>query len=216
MGKPETKTICILLCLLMIFHLGWAKFLLTGLAVYGADYTMRLVVIVVGVKYFLQASDLRKVFSKKDVFWGGIAFTACLVIYRLIEGRPWEVTLNEYFFDPVHFPDLEQPYFIWFDLTVGLALVAVSEELVYRKAVFQISMERSWSSLKLYIISSLSFGLLHLPQGLTSVLTSTMFGIVFMFFYKRNQSLIFLVLAHYLVNLWFFGVHYYQKGLLLS
>jgi membrane protease YdiL (CAAX protease family) len=87
----------------------------------------------------------------------------------------------------------------WIDLTVGLALVGLMEELIFRGLAGTV--------LSLYLepravvaVSALAFGLIHWSLGWHSVVVTGAIGAVFMVAYQRLKSITPLVLAHFVVN----------------
>ncbi len=51
------------------------------------------------------------------------------------------------------------------DMTFGLALVAISEEVIFRGLTFTALKKRSYSIPKIFLISAIIFGLIHWSQG---------------------------------------------------
>ena len=89
------------------------------------------------------------------------------------------------------------------DLSLGLALVSLSEELVSRGLL------RAWLSGRLspfwfYAVSSSIFGLTHWSNGLTAVANTALIGGLLMYSLVRTGSLWPALIAHYLVDLAYF------------
>jgi membrane protease YdiL (CAAX protease family) len=91
-----------------------------------------------------------------------------------------------------------------FDLTFGLALVAFSEEIVFRRCARD--MLQSWLGDRslLVLATSLMFGCYHWWTGLGSLINASVLGALFMVIYRRSGALWPAVLAHYLVDVYFF------------
>jgi membrane protease YdiL (CAAX protease family) len=90
------------------------------------------------------------------------------------------------------------------DLTFGLGLVAFSEEIFFRRCarhVFQPHLGDGWL---LVLATSLLFGCYHWWAGLGHVVDAAVVGALFMIFYQRLGVLWPVVLAHYLIDLYFF------------
>jgi hypothetical protein len=87
------------------------------------------------------------------------------------------------------------------DLTFGLALVAVSEELVFRGAVPALMRRLGWGPLTVLLASSALFGAVHWSNGAASVLSAGLIGAAFLAGTRRCNSLWPAVAAHYAVNL---------------
>ena len=108
--------------------------------------------------------------------------------------------LFEYVIDYIYsggfldFPEITNNYLFVFDLTVGIALVALSEELLFRGLIY--------NRLPRYkiLISSILFGLIHWGSGFDSVLIATIIGVLFALSYKKTGSLYPAITAHFLVD----------------
>lgn len=99
------------------------------------------------------------------------------------------------------FPQIQDPATYWLDLTFGLALVAVSEEVVFR-AILKQAIERFTANRFLIVLlSSVVFGLIHWSHGVSSMLGGFISGIVFMLMFLGTRSLLPPIVAHYCVNL---------------
>ncbi|MBU1247496.1 MAG: CPBP family intramembrane metalloprotease [Proteobacteria bacterium] len=93
---------------------------------------------------------------------------------------------------------VEGAFLEWFDLTFGLVLVAVSEEVVFRAAA-----ARFFAALPaplFYLATSLLFGAAHWSGGFPLVVNASLIGFVFMLFYRNTGLLWPLIAAHFLVN----------------
>jgi membrane protease YdiL (CAAX protease family) len=87
------------------------------------------------------------------------------------------------------------------DLAFGLALVAFSEEIVFRRCaqhVLQPSLGDGW---RLVLATSLLFGCYHWWTGLGVIIEASIVGVILMLFYRRSGALWPVVLAHYLSDL---------------
>jgi membrane protease YdiL (CAAX protease family) len=113
--------------------------------------------------------------------------------YRLLEGGPGYLPLGG-------MPPITNPAWDWIDLTLGLLLVGIVEELVFRGVMLRFLRNYTQSTFAIVIISALAFGLIHWSLGLTAVLVTTVIGAVFMIAYIRTGSLVPVMLAHFAVN----------------
>jgi membrane protease YdiL (CAAX protease family) len=113
--------------------------------------------------------------------------------YRLIEGWPGYKPLGG-------MPPVTNAAWNWADLTAGLLLVALLEELVFRGAMHSVLSRYTASVPVIIAISALAFGLIHWSLGLHAVLVTGLIGAVFMAIYVRTRSVPALVLAHFVVN----------------
>ena len=79
----------------------------------------------------------------------------------------------------------------WIDLTFGLVLVGLVEEIMFRAALAEL-LARGGVAVTV-AISSLAFGLIHWSGGLHVVVVTTVIGAVFMLIYLRWRALLALV-----------------------
>ena len=113
--------------------------------------------------------------------------------YALIAGLPGYAPLGG-------MPAIASPLWNWVDLTFGLLMVGLSEELVFRGFMHAFIRRYTESPLAIVAISSLAFGLIHWSLGLHAVLITALIGAVFMLAYLRTRSLPALVLAHFAID----------------
>jgi membrane protease YdiL (CAAX protease family) len=97
-------------------------------------------------------------------------------------------------------PLITNPFWNWVDLTFGLLMVAIVEELVFRGYMFAAIREHTSSKPLIVIISSLAFGLIHWSGGLHVVFVTSLIGAVFMIFYIKTHFLPSIMLSHFVVN----------------
>lgn len=89
-------------------------------------------------------------------------------------------------------------YFV--DLVFGMALVAGSEEIVFRRCArhaFQPYLGNGYASV---VATSLLFGCYHWWAGLGNIVETTMIGLLLMLFLQRSVALWPVALAHYLID----------------
>jgi membrane protease YdiL (CAAX protease family) len=97
-------------------------------------------------------------------------------------------------------PAIENPVIKIFDLTVGVALVAVSEEVVFRGYCYS-SLRGRMSARLLVPVSAILFGLIHWSSGLHAIISTALWGILPMVAMIRTGSIVPAVIAHYLTDL---------------
>jgi membrane protease YdiL (CAAX protease family) len=88
-----------------------------------------------------------------------------------------------------------------FDLVFGLALVAASEEIIFRRLLRNASQPYMGDGAVAVLVTSLIFGAYHWWAGIGNVLLATTIGTLLMVMYRRSGALWPIVLAHYLVDL---------------
>lgn len=86
------------------------------------------------------------------------------------------------------------------DLSLGLLLVGVLEEIVFRAYAYTVIRRYTASPAAIVAISATAFGLIHWSLGLHTVLITAAIGAVFMVVYLRTRSAPALALAHFAVN----------------
>jgi len=87
------------------------------------------------------------------------------------------------------------------DIVFGIALVAYSEEIVFRRCArhsFQIYLGDGYVSV---LITSLLFGAYHWWIGVGNIVEAAMIGVLLMLFFRRSQALWPVVLGHYLTDI---------------
>ncbi len=103
------------------------------------------------------------------------------------------------------YPPIRDPLYYWFDLSAGLFLVALSEELVFRKLARQWLEALSFGPVASVLISAVVFGLVHWGGGAGQIAYAAMVGVAYMTAYLVFNRLWLLVLAHWLQNFLVFG-----------
>jgi membrane protease YdiL (CAAX protease family) len=97
-------------------------------------------------------------------------------------------------------PAITSPVWDWVDLTLGLLLVGIFEELVFRGFLHTFISRYTENAFAIVVISSVAFGLAHWSQGLHAVLITSIIGAVFMMAYLKTRSLPAIILAHFAIN----------------
>jgi uncharacterized protein len=87
------------------------------------------------------------------------------------------------------------------DLVFGLALVAVSEEIIFRRCAQHILQPYLRSNIVFVLATSIMFGAYHWWAGPGIILLATAFGILLMLMLRRSVALWPVMLAHYWVDL---------------
>lgn len=102
------------------------------------------------------------------------------------------------------YPKLDSPVLYWTDITFGLALTAVSEELVFRGLFARLMARALPGAAAMIVASAVFFALIHWSYGVTAMVVAFVAGLLLMALYRRAGSLLPAMAAHYLVNLWDF------------
>ena len=97
-------------------------------------------------------------------------------------------------------PQIGNTFWNWVDLTFGLFMVGVCEELVFRGFLHTFIGRYVHDDSVILVISSVAFGLIHWSLGLHAVVVTSIIGALFMGFYLKTRSLPPIMLAHFLIN----------------
>jgi CAAX protease family protein len=87
------------------------------------------------------------------------------------------------------------------DVTFGIALVACSEEIVFRRCARHVFQTYLGDDAALIVVTSLLFGAYHWWTGVGTIVEATLMGVLLMLLYRRAVALWPAILAHYLVNI---------------
>jgi membrane protease YdiL (CAAX protease family) len=97
-------------------------------------------------------------------------------------------------------PEIGSPMWNWIDLTTGLLIVGIFEELVFRGYMHTFLTRYTQNPLIIIGISAVAFGFIHWSGGLHKVMVTSVIGAFFMVLYLRTHSLPGIMLAHFAVN----------------
>jgi membrane protease YdiL (CAAX protease family) len=91
-------------------------------------------------------------------------------------------------------------------LAFGLPLAAWLEEIVYRRLAFGALAPLLGSESARILLSAVIFGAIHWWTGIYNVIGTLLAGILFMLCYRRTGALWPAVAAHFILNLFWFGL----------
>ncbi|MBL7213547.1 MAG: CPBP family intramembrane metalloprotease [Desulfobacteraceae bacterium] len=97
-------------------------------------------------------------------------------------------------------PEIKSPLWRWIDLTIGLLMVGIFEELVFRGYLYTFITRYTRRPWIIIGISAIVFGFIHWSEGLDSVILTAAAGAVFMLLYLQTLSLPAIMLAHFMVD----------------
>ncbi|WP_421903452.1 CPBP family intramembrane glutamic endopeptidase [Maridesulfovibrio sp.] len=95
--------------------------------------------------------------------------------------------------------ETDSPLYI-LDMTIGLALVAISEEITFRGLAFTTLKNRNYSIPKIFTISALIFGMIHWSQGPVAIMATIITGSGLMICMYCTGSIYPTIIAHYVIN----------------
>ncbi len=94
------------------------------------------------------------------------------------------------------------PYWLYiFDLTGGLLLVAVSEELLCRRVAVRVLERFGLPPIGVLLVSTTLFAAMHWAGGLGALGETFVLGAVLTVIYMWQRSLLLVIVIHYLINL---------------
>jgi len=97
-------------------------------------------------------------------------------------------------------PEITSPLWRWIDLTVGLLMVGIFEELVFRGYLHTFITRYTRRPWIIVGASAIAFGFIHWSGGLHMVMLTAVAGAVFMLLYMQTFSLPAVMLAHFAVD----------------
>jgi membrane protease YdiL (CAAX protease family) len=89
----------------------------------------------------------------------------------------------------------------WIDTVFGLALVAYSEEVLFRRCARHVFKTYLGDGYVLVVVTSVLFGAYHWWSGAGNVIAAALIGGLLMVFYQRCGALWPAILAHYLTDI---------------
>jgi uncharacterized protein len=87
------------------------------------------------------------------------------------------------------------------DVVFGLALVAYSEEIVFRRCARHVFQTYVGNGHLMVFVTSLLFGAYHWWTGVGNIVEATMIGVLLMLFLQRSAALWPVVLGHYVTDI---------------
>lgn len=103
-----------------------------------------------------------------------------------------------------HFPQYPSPTFKLIDLTLGLTLTAVAEELIFRGILIDYFSQK-YSQIVSVCMSLILFGLIHWGSGSSAVLNAVIWAIPSTIFVLKYRSIYPTIIGHFLTNLMLFS-----------
>lgn len=88
-----------------------------------------------------------------------------------------------------------------FDLTAGILLVAVSEELAFRRLLFALLQRCGLGVHAIVLVSATAFGLVHLTSGLVDTLNAFLAGLLLGYLFHATGRLGLCIAVHYVDDL---------------
>lgn len=92
----------------------------------------------------------------------------------------------------------------WTDLTAGLMLVAVSEELLFRVVLVETFERHRFRTLHIYVLGMIVFASAHWTSGLLNIGSAAVGALLLIWLYRRYRNLWPPVIVHFASNVWAF------------
>lgn len=178
-------------------------------AIYPIDYAVRISVLTACLLWPLSRQLAYETpLPSAPVSRGLLAFVAlpvlCWLIFRFFIS-PLAVILDTTRL--FRFPEIENPYLLAFDLSFGLLLVALSEELIFRKLCYNWLSKTGLSQARIVLWSAAFFSVTHWGGGFTPLANTFVMGALYMMAYIRLGRIWPLVLAHWAHNFIYLGLY---------
>ncbi|MCD4715348.1 MAG: CPBP family intramembrane metalloprotease [Desulfobacterales bacterium] len=130
-----------------------------------------------------------------------VVFLIVALVGTVIDQNGYQLTAKLPGYQPLGgMPAITSPVWNWVDLTLGLLMVGISEELVFRGFMHTFISRYTKNSCAIVLISSVAFGLIHWSLGLHAVLITSIVGAILMIAFVRTRSLPAIMLAHFTIN----------------
>ncbi|MDO8282801.1 MAG: type II CAAX endopeptidase family protein [Thermodesulfovibrionia bacterium] len=130
-----------------------------------------------------------------------IAFLIVALVGTVIDQNGYQLIANLPGYSPLGgMPAITNPAWDWIDLTLGLLMVGIFEELIFRGFMHTFISRYTENPFAIVVISSAAFGLIHWSLGLHAIVITSIIGAVFMTAYLRTRSLPAIMLAHFAIN----------------
>lgn len=97
-------------------------------------------------------------------------------------------------------PDIPYPFWKWIDLSAGLLMAGILEEVVFRGYFFTFLRQYSFRPSVCILFSAVAFGMIHWSGGVHQIILTSAVGAVFMLVYLRTASLPAVIMSHFIVN----------------
>lgn len=192
------------LLMLIVMHAGWIKFAFPE-QIYMIDVFQRIVVILVLWVTVLKSPRVpwRQIIevciSPRHLAFILISVCGLILLETFVSEIVMISRLNQYL-NYGRYPEYVGGLARLFDLTVGIFLVAVAEELVYRQLFLSAFKQIKNRVVLLYLGSAIIFAEIHIVQGWDVAIPAFFSGLVLMYAYRKMGTLIVPICIHMLFN----------------
>ena len=139
----------------------------------------------------------RPVSLNKLISWSIVLFVLAMLFDQILWGY-----LNVLFPKSAlfKFPGIDNKALFFFDITIGLLIVALSEEIIFR-GIAKLALEPYIKNdFFLCVVSALIFSSIHWSMGISSLVSSFLLGFFYMLSFVKTKSIYPAIASHYLAN----------------
>lgn len=172
-----------------------------------ADYLSRIISLALFLILGMRFND----FWRQTKNFGETAiWTILIVIFGFIANEIVESTFTNFFHLTPFFKFPRYPNRLWLmiDLSFGLLLVAISEEIIFRGVVISWLKKHIKNHYQLVLISSSFFASIHWGGGLKQVVHTFFWALLPSHYYIKTRRLLPCVVAHFITNFLMFSGYY--------
>jgi membrane protease YdiL (CAAX protease family) len=133
---------------------------------------------------------------------GSVALMLVVLLLSVTQIGEWDAQPEELTaLSLSHYPHIGDPLMKVLDLTVGLALAAISQEVAFRRVLF-VLLERRFNDRALVVVlSSLAFGLMHVTYGVTNTFMAFFNGLLLGVLFALTGRVWPCAIIHFVVDL---------------
>jgi len=137
---------------------------------------------------------------------GSLVLTPVFLAVALAQIGAWDPSVAKQLsvFTLSHYPHIGNASLKTIDLTLGLALVAVSQEVAFRRILFDLLGRRISDRAIIVVMSSITFGLYHVTYGVDHFAVASIYGLLFGTLYALTGRVWTCVAVHYVIDLRYF------------
>ena len=154
------------------------------------------------------AEDWNLLRLPRKTFWWGTLFLLCfgILVVDFLGGE-----IQDFFSELTFFWYPIPPTFLFkiLNLSIGLGLVAISEELVFRGFLISCLKKYSLGTFGVTFISSILFGAIHWSNGVHIIFVAFIWGIASSFFATKYRSIYPAMISHYFINFIIYSSSYF-------
>jgi membrane protease YdiL (CAAX protease family) len=177
------------------------------------DYATHSVALI-GVMLAYRAGLIRALPARAPLLASGVVFVLAFSLARLqqlhVDPILWD---NLPYFRYAKTPPIRDRDLLLFDLFVGIWLVAISEEFIFRRFLFALLERLGAGRFVVVLASSAMFGLIHITSGLDAAVSAMLLGLILGTVFYATRRLSLCILLHYIDDFLIFGGNATNSGM---